>query len=115
MTFKLLWSPEARDDLDRIRMDVLKASGDLDTADRYIAGLRSAVSRKREFPQSGSPLNFMGVFTGIRFVHYKRYMVFYRVRDNSLEVGRVLFDGSDYSKILFGFIETDRKTDNAIR
>lgn len=110
MNFRLLWSPQARDDLDSIRMDILKASGDLDTADRYIDGLRNAVRRKREFPQSGLPLNFMGVFTGIRFVHYKRYLVFYRVRDDVLEVGRVLFDGSDYMKTLFGFVETSKKS-----
>ena len=66
--------------------------------------------QKKDFPESGTPLNFMGVFSGIRFVHYKRYLVFYRVRNNAMEIGRVLFDGSDYMNKLFGFI--DGKTES---
>ena len=103
MSFKLRWSPEALEDLDRIWREVREASGDYDTADEYIAGLRKAVGRKREYPLSGTPLNFMGMFTGIRYVPYKRYLAFYRVRNNRIEVGRVLFDAADYMNRLFGF------------
>ena len=105
MICKLLWSSDALDDLDRIWTEVNEASGDFDVADDYIAGLRKAISQKREYPMTGTPLNFMGVFTGIRFVHYKRYLAFYRVRDDVMEVGRILFDGSDYMNKLFGFID----------
>ena len=69
-----------------------------------ISGLRNEISRKREYPHSGTPLEFLGMSTGIRYVHYKRYLVFYRVRKDAIEIGRVLFDGSDYMKKLFGFI-----------
>jgi plasmid stabilization system protein ParE len=104
MNFRLLWSSDALDDLDSIWKDVLKASGDYETADSYIAGLRNEISRKREYPHSGTPLKFLGMSAGIRYVHYKRYLVFYRVRKDAIEIGRVLFDGSDYMKKLFGFI-----------
>ena len=107
MICKLRWTPEALKDLDRIWEEVLEASGEMDTADRYIAWLRMAVSRKREFPESGTPLNFMGVFTGIRFVHFKRYLAFYRIQSDRLEVIRILFDSSDYMNKLFGYIDSD--------
>ena len=91
MTCRLLWSSDALDDLDSIWKDVLTASGDSETADRYIAGLRKEIILKKEYPHSGTPLEFMGMFTGIRFVHYKRYLVFYRIRKDAIEIGRVLF------------------------
>lgn len=112
MTCKLRWSPEALKDLDRIWEEVLEASGDIDTAERYIAGLRKTVSRKREYPESGTPLNFMGVFTGIRYVHYKRYLAFYRIRNDRMEIGRVLFDGCDYMDKLLEYTGSDSCSDS---
>ncbi|MBR3017031.1 MAG: type II toxin-antitoxin system RelE/ParE family toxin [Clostridia bacterium] len=102
MSCQLRWSPAALEDLDSIWSDVLEASGDVVTADRFVAGLREAVSGKKEFPMSGTPLLFMGVFTGIRYVRFKRYIAFCRVRGDVLEVSRVLFEASDYMKPLFG-------------
>ena len=114
MICKLRWTPEALNDLDRIWDEVLEVSGEMDTADRYIAGLRKAVSRKREYPESGTPLNFMGVFTGIRFVHFKKYLAFYRIRNDRIEIIRILFDRSDYIDKLFGYIDNNPGPDTMI-
>ena len=102
MSHKLRYSPEALDDLDRIWSEVWEVSRDFDTADKYIDDLRDKVRKKIDFPKSGSPLFYMGEFTGIYLVYFKEYIAFYRIRGDAIEVGRVLFAKSDYMKTFFG-------------
>ena len=99
---KLVYSPEALNDLDQIWSDVWEASGDLITTDRYIKDLRRAIRDKLSFPKSGAPLLWNGEFTGIYFVPFKAYLAFYRVNETTMEVGRILLAKSDYLKVLFG-------------
>ena len=44
----------------------------------------------------------MGEFTGIYYVTFKEYIAFYRINENRMEIGRILFARSDYMKTLFG-------------
>ena len=44
----------------------------------------------------------MGEFTGIYYVAFKEYIAFYRINENRMEIGRILFARSDYMKTLFG-------------
>lgn len=97
-----VYSPEALQDLDQIWEDVYEVSGDLDTADRYIAGIRNAISQKKTYPETGKRLSYEGIFTGIYYVSFKAYHVFYRIHGTRLEVGRILYAASDYMKTLFG-------------
>ncbi len=98
----LIYSPEALGDLDRVWYEVWEASQDLMTTEQYIEDLRDAVRKKTTFPKSGSPLLWNGVFTGIYFVPFKAYLIFYRVNETALEIGRILPVKSDYIKTLFG-------------
>lgn len=102
MRYELRYSPESLEDLDRIWSEVLEASADFDTADQYVADLCAAIRAKRNYPKTGTPLTYMGEFTGIYMVSFKMYIAFYRIRKNAVEVGRVLFARSDYLKTLFG-------------
>ena len=102
MSYKLRYSPEALDDMDRVWSEVWEASQDFNTADKYINDLRAAIRKKTDFPKSGSPLSYMGEFTGIYMVFFKEYIAFYRIRADVVEVGRVLFARSDYMKTLLG-------------
>ena len=102
MKYELRYSPEALDDMDRVWTEVWEASREFNTADKYINDLRAKIRAKTDFPKSGSPLCFMGEFTGIYMVFFKAYIAFYRVHDGAIEVGRVLYAGSDYMKTLFG-------------
>ena len=99
---KTIYSPEALADLDRVWYGVWEASQDLMTTERYIEDLRNTVRKKAAFPKSGSPLLWNGVFTGIYFVPFKAYRIFYRVSETALEVGRILPMKSDHMKTLFG-------------
>ena len=77
-------------------------SRNYDVADSYIDGIIAAIEDKKDFPRSGSPLTYRGLFTGFYSVLYKKYLAFYRVWDGSIEVARVLLASSDYMKVLFG-------------
>ena len=97
-----VYSPEALADLDRVWYEVWEASRDWMTTERYIEDLRNTVRDRAAFPKSGSPLLWNGVFTGIYFVPFKAYLIFCRVGETVLEVGRILPMKSDYMKTLFG-------------
>ena len=102
MTYKLYYSPESLDDLDRVWSEVWEASQDIEVTDQYVKGIRDAIGEKKRFPKTGTPLTYMGEFTGIYSVTFKEYMAFYRLHGDSMEVGRVLYSKSDYIRILFG-------------
>lgn len=105
--YALKWSPSSLEDLDSVWDEVWDACRDPETTDKYLTGLRKAVQEKCKAPKSGSPVNFMGEFTGIYRVQFKKYVVFYRIMGDRIEVARVLYAGSDYMKTLFGKSEYD--------
>lgn len=105
MSYKLRYSPEALDDMDRVWSEVWQASRDYDTADKYINDLRDQIRKKIDFPKSGSPLSYMGEFTGIYMVYSKEYIAFYRIHGGAIEVSRVLFARNDYIRTLLGDCE----------
>ena len=71
-------------------------------ADKYVEDLRNALRQKKKYPKTGSPLTYMGEFTGLYYVTFKEYIAFYRIHGDVIEVARVLFSRSDYMKVLFG-------------
>lgn len=100
MEYLVKYSRKAISDLKRIREEVFRACQDEDTTDRYLTELVTKINEKKTFPESGSPLMFMGIFTGYRFVIYKAYIAFYTIENNMVLVDRVLFGKSDYLSIL---------------
>ena len=102
MKFEIEYSSEALNDMDRVWMEVWEASKDIDAADKYISDLRAVVRSKNKFPKSGTPLIYMGEFTGAYYLAFKEYLIFYKITETKIEVGRILFSRSDYMKTLFG-------------
>ena len=100
MVYSVKYSRKAIADLKRIESEVFQACKDKDTADRYLEELISKINEKETFPESGSPLVFLGLFTGYRFVVYKAYMAFYTVENNIVLVDRILLGKSDYLNTL---------------
>lgn len=107
MSIKVQYSDAALLDLDQIWTGVLETSADFDTADNYIQNLQNAIKEKNVFPYSGAPLNFNGVFTGYYYVVYKAYVAFYVVRDDKLQVSRILPWRSNYIQTLLGYGRKD--------
>ena len=106
MIYRLKYSPIAEDDLGQVWDDVWEASRDLDVSDRYVEGIRSALRQQIKYPRTGSPLSYMGEFTGLYSVTFKEYTAFYRIHGDVIEVARILFSRSDYMKTLFGKSES---------
>ncbi len=101
MASKLRYSPQALADLDKVWDDVWKVSKDYDTADKYADELAYELSKKKKAPKTGIPLYYRGLFTGFYSVNYKAYKAFYRIKENYIEVARILPAKSDYIVLLF--------------
>ena len=102
MEYKVRYTPSAQKDMDHIWDDVVEVSQSFDTADKYIDEFVDTIACKKNFPESGIPLYYRGLFTGFYSVNYKAYKAFYRVNGINIEVIRILPAKMDYFKILFG-------------
>lgn len=101
MSYVIRYSPSARKDIDRVWDEVFSASASLEVTERYITDFGCDCA-KAEFPESGIPLSYRGLFTGFYSVNFKAYKAFYRVRGNYVEVVRVLLQKQEYMTVLFG-------------
>ena len=102
MSYSIRFTPLARRDLDSVWDEVYEASRDVETTERYISELLDQIRSKKEYPLSGIPLEYRGLFTGFYSVNFKIYKVFYRVKDDRIEVIRIIMIKKDYMNILFG-------------
>lgn len=98
---KIEYSPIAVRDLERVWAEVFEASASTEIATKYIDDLMDQVAAKRDFPKSGSPLYYEGMFTGFYFVVFKSYMAFYKVEEERMIVSRVIYEKSDYMRTIF--------------
>ena len=101
MTYALRYAKQAIRDLDRVFAEVAEASGDEETARRYVDGLIDKIEGKAAFPKSGAPLYYGELFTGFYFVVFKAYLAFYRVEGCDMLVDRVLYRRCDYLRAIF--------------
>ena len=100
MRCKVKYSKAAVMDLDRVWSEVFEASKDYDIAAQYVNDLMDKVEEKAEHPKSGAPLYYEDSFTGYYFVVFKSYLAFYRLENGVILVDRILFERSDYLKVL---------------
>ena len=101
MKYRICYSPAAREDIDGVWDAVWEASKDPETADRYVAGIMNQIAAYGDFPETGFPLSYQGLFTGFWSVNYRAYKAFYRIREDRIEVLRVILAKRDYLKLLF--------------
>ncbi|MCM1192611.1 MAG: type II toxin-antitoxin system RelE/ParE family toxin [Butyrivibrio sp.] len=103
MTIKYVirYTPEAMRDMDGVWNDVYEASKESEIADRYVNDFLDEIGKKKQFPLSGIPLVYRGLFTGFYSVNFKKYKAFCRVRDSYIEVIRIIMEKKDYIKVLF--------------
>ncbi len=80
---------------------VYQASKSYDIADKYIKDFIDTITKKKQFPTSGIPLRYKGLFTGFYFRVFKKYMEFYRIKENYMEVIRIIHKKRYYMQILF--------------
>ena len=98
---RIEYSPIAVRDLERVWAEVFEASASEETATKYVDDLMNQISAKQDFPKSGAPLYYEGLFTGFYFVTFKSYMAFYKVETDRMLVSRVVYGKSDYMRTIF--------------
>ena len=101
MSYTLRFSSRSLEDLDAVWDDVVEASKDYDTADRYIEDFLQKIGEKKIYPKSGIPLYYRGLFTGFYIVNFKAYKAFYRINEDYIEIIRIIPQKMDYMKVLF--------------
>ena len=106
MIYRIRYTPEAQRDMDEVWEAVLEASGERDTAVRYVEDFLDKIAEKKVFPKSGIPLYYRGLFTGFYSVNFKAYKAFYRVKEDCIEVSRIILAKRDYMRLLFEEGET---------
>ena len=94
--YLLRYTPQAMRDMDSVWDEVYQASKSYDIADKYIKDFIDTITKKKPFPTSGIPLRYKGLFTGFYFIVLKKYMAFYRIKDDYIEVLIRKADGEEW-------------------
>ena len=100
MEYRIVYSDMALSDMDKAWDVIHDASMDIDTADNYIKALRANLKEISKHPKTGERLYYEDMFTGIYYVTRKKYSAFYRIVGDSIQVGRVLYNRSEYIKMV---------------
>lgn len=103
MQSKIEYSPRALKDLDEIWDYIEVKLCNPSAAQNTVDGIMDRVDGIASFPESGSKLEFEnGLNSGYRYVVFKNYLAFYRLKPNDVVyVDRVIYGGRDYMSILF--------------
>ena len=106
MQSKVEYSPKAVRDLDEIWDYIENELCNPSAAQNTVDGIMDKIDDLAMFPESGAKLEFdNGLESGYRFVVFKNYLAFYRLRpDNVVYVDRVIYAVRDYMRILFPII-----------
>ena len=103
MKYKVQYSPEALNDLDEIWEYILLELGNPDAAENVVNKMMDTIDALEDFPERGAPLSSVAeVESDYRFVLSGNYIAFYRVEGKAVQVDRVLYQGRDYLRVLFG-------------
>ncbi|MBK5125680.1 type II toxin-antitoxin system RelE/ParE family toxin [Burkholderia sp. R-69980] len=95
MTYRVVFSPEARDQLDAPETHIAGAGAPL-TAARYIDAIVTFCENLRTFPERGVPRE--DLLPGLRLTHYrKRAMIAFRVTGPTDPIPGVYYGGQDYA------------------
>ncbi len=108
MIYKIRFSPLAQKDMDKVWDDVFEASKEIDVASKYVEDFIQVILGKKEYPESGIPLCYRGLFTGYYSVNFKAYKAFYRIKEEYIEILRIFMMKQDYIKILFENPDSDK-------
>jgi addiction module RelE/StbE family toxin len=99
---KVLFTPDARTDLQEIRDYITVELRNPEAAERILSEIMARVRSLSGFPLAGAPLDSVIKYpTDYRFLVCGNYTVFYRVRHDAVHVSRVLYGRRDFMSILF--------------
>jgi toxin ParE1/3/4 len=95
MTYRILRTDKAEEQLREIIYYIADDSGSVEIALEYLDKIEAAINRLREFPQSGSiPRYSILKKQGYRVVITEKHLVFYKIKeDNKLVIIYAIVDG----------------------
>jgi toxin ParE1/3/4 len=101
-SLRLRLTPEAREDLEHIFLYGLER-WDVDQAERYEQSIHDVIVHIQRHPEIGQSL--WSSRPEIRSFRAQHHMVYYRVRDEMVEVLRVLHERQHVSKLTFWMLD----------
>jgi toxin ParE1/3/4 len=91
-SLRLIWSPEAESDLFDI-WDFASLANKVDHAEGVLREIERAADLLSRWPEFGRARDTLRA--GIRSLHVNRHTIFYRVKDNAVQIVRVLDERRD--------------------
>jgi toxin ParE1/3/4 len=82
----IIKSPQYERDLEEIWQHI--AQDNADAADRVVTAIERTIELLSEFPGIGAPCTHLG--PGLRRTLWREYLIYYRVREDSVEIVRTL-------------------------
>ena len=105
---EIKFSPDALADLKQTRTYITEELCSEQAAVGTISKIMKHIRMLADFPQSGAPLSSIIHFaTDYRFLVCGNYTVFYRYKNGTVYIVRVLYGRRDFMRILFGEISEE--------
>ncbi len=97
MERSIVFSYKSEQQLDEIYNNILSLSNDEATAKKYVNELIQKTEILKKYPFTGRELILVdNIKTYYRYIHYKKYVIFYRVDDKNVYIDRILSSNQDY-------------------
>jgi toxin ParE1/3/4 len=77
--------------------DYLAARSSLNSAERFLSNIDATLQRIAQFPELGRKRDEL--YPGSRSFPYQRYLIFYRLLNNDIEIFRVVSDYQDLTSL----------------
>ena len=105
MPSNVRYSPDFRNDLDRIWEYLALDREDLSAAEDIVDGLITVTEHLAEWLGRGTKLFLPdGSYSGDRAIGYKGYLAVYLLREDDVLVARAVHTHQDYMQILFPYL-----------
>ncbi len=103
MTYKIIYSPEAIDDIRAIYTYIAYEKMAPENAESQTSRIRNAIRQLDLFPEGHSVINWEPwASMGMRFLPVDNYTVYYLIntQSNSVEIVRIFYSGRDVEHII---------------
>lgn len=98
---KLVYAKSALEDIQQVKQYIAKVLKNRKAADRIVAMISKNCKQLKDQPYSGASLEpRVGEPTDLRYLVCENWIAFYRVREDVVQIVRVLDGRTDYWRIL---------------
>jgi toxin ParE1/3/4 len=98
MAYRIVFTPEARDELNRLYAYIAMAA-DTDIASRFVDGIIDHIATLKEFPKRGTPRDDLR--PGLRTLAWRRRVtIAFMVEERDVVVIGIFYGGRDFESLL---------------